>query len=190
MNGFVVRHRSEAPTVPCPCGFSTRIVTATERALLYLECVQLQNGSWIPLWFGNEHTPDENNPVYGTAQVINHLSESQQLATLAHFLIKTGLDYLRTAQKPDGSFGGDPNAPSSIEETAVALQALCASSGIENLASSIKYLITATAHGTHFPAAPIGLYFARLWYHEQLYPVIWTLGALRSAQNTLNREKH
>ncbi len=30
MNGFVVRHRSEAPTVPCPCGFSTRIVTAAD----------------------------------------------------------------------------------------------------------------------------------------------------------------
>ena len=30
MNGFVVRHRSDAPTVPCPCGFSTRIVTAAD----------------------------------------------------------------------------------------------------------------------------------------------------------------
>jgi squalene-hopene/tetraprenyl-beta-curcumene cyclase len=35
----------------------------------------------------------------------------------------------------------------------------------------------ATRSGTHFPASSIGLYFARLWYHEQLYPVIWTLGA-------------
>ncbi len=173
-----------------PSALQTRILKATERALIYLERVQLSNGSWIPLWFGNEHTPNENNPVYGTAQVINHLSESHPLVTQAHALIHTGLVYLRTAQKPDGSFGGDPNAPSSIEETAVALQALCASSSIENLASSIQWLLTATAHGTHFPMAPIGLYFARLWYHEQLYPVIWTLGALRAAQNTLNREKH
>ncbi|MEO2088227.1 MAG: mannose-6-phosphate isomerase, partial [Gemmataceae bacterium] len=30
MNGFVVRHRDEAPTVPCPCGASTRILTATD----------------------------------------------------------------------------------------------------------------------------------------------------------------
>jgi hypothetical protein len=30
MPGYVVRHRSEAPTVPCPCGFSTRILTAAD----------------------------------------------------------------------------------------------------------------------------------------------------------------
>ncbi|MCU0703475.1 MAG: cupin domain-containing protein [Fimbriiglobus sp.] len=30
MSGFVVRHRSDAPTVPCPCGFSTRILTAAD----------------------------------------------------------------------------------------------------------------------------------------------------------------
>jgi hypothetical protein len=28
------------------------------------------------------------------------------------------------------------------------------------------------------PAAPIGLYFARLWYSEALYPRIFTLHAL------------
>ncbi len=27
MPGFVIRHESEATTVPCPCGFSTRILT-------------------------------------------------------------------------------------------------------------------------------------------------------------------
>lgn len=30
MSGYVVRHRSDAPTVPCPCGFSTRILTAAD----------------------------------------------------------------------------------------------------------------------------------------------------------------
>jgi mannose-6-phosphate isomerase-like protein (cupin superfamily) len=30
MAGFVVRHRDEAPTVPCPCGASTRILTAAD----------------------------------------------------------------------------------------------------------------------------------------------------------------
>ncbi len=30
MSGFVVRHRDEAPTVPCPCGASTRILTAAD----------------------------------------------------------------------------------------------------------------------------------------------------------------
>jgi mannose-6-phosphate isomerase-like protein (cupin superfamily) len=30
MSGFVVRHRADAPTVPCPCGLSTRILTAAD----------------------------------------------------------------------------------------------------------------------------------------------------------------
>jgi mannose-6-phosphate isomerase-like protein (cupin superfamily) len=30
MEGYVVRHRSEAPSVPCPCGTSTRILTAAD----------------------------------------------------------------------------------------------------------------------------------------------------------------
>ena len=165
-----------------PFVLQTRIVAATQRALIYLKRVQLSNGVWIPLWFGNEHASDENNPVYGTAHVIKHLSGNDSLATQADALIQTGLCYLLTAQKSDGSFGGDATAPSSIEETAVALHALCGSSSIQNLAPSIQWLLTATRNGTHFPTAPIGLYFARLWYHEQLYPVVWTLGALQAAR--------
>ena len=166
----------------------TRIAAATNRALRYLEACQTAEHAWIPLWFGNEHTPDENNPVYGTAQVINHLSGNAQLAAQAHDLIQTGLTYLHAAQKPDGSFGGDKNAPSSIEETAVALQAFCPVSSIQHLALSAQWLLTATDYGTHFPSAPIGLYFARLWYHEQLYPVIWTLSALTSARTALGKQ--
>ncbi|MHB1080450.1 MAG: prenyltransferase/squalene oxidase repeat-containing protein [Prosthecobacter sp.] len=169
-----------------PEALQKRIVKSTEHAFLYLERVQLPDGSWIPLWFGNEHTPDENNPVYGTAQVVNHLSGSEQLAVLFHAMILTGRKYLRSAQKPDGSFGGDANAPASIEETAVALHAL--SGEEQDLMASVQWLIAATENGSRFPTAPIGLYFARLWYHEQLYPVVWTLGALRGAKKALMQQ--
>jgi squalene-hopene/tetraprenyl-beta-curcumene cyclase len=30
------------------------------------------------------------------------------------------------------------------------------------------------------PAAPIGFYFARLWYYERLYPAIFTVAAFES----------
>lgn len=173
-----------------PRPLQNRIVKATSRALNYLKTSQTSDHAWIPLWFGNEHTPDENNPVYGTAQVINHLSENLRLAAQARDLIESGIDYLHSAQKLDGSFGGDANAPSSIEETAVALQALCALSSIQHLASSAQWLLQTTQDGTRFPPAPIGLYFARLWYHEQLYPVVWSLGALRAVRQVLGSEKH
>lgn len=166
-----------------PVELQQRIDQGTRTAMAYLKRVQLADGSWIPLWFGNEHTPDENNPVYGTAQVVNHLIGSAQLASKFDVLIQSGRQYLRSSRKADGSFGGDANAPSSIEETAVALHAL--SGGADDVRKSVQWLITATENGTRFPTAPIGLYFARLWYHEQLYPIVWTLGALRAAKKEL-----
>jgi squalene-hopene/tetraprenyl-beta-curcumene cyclase len=167
-----------------PHALKKRIDVGTRQGLAYLKRVQLKDGSWIPLWFGNEHTPDENNPVYGTAQVVNHLSGSAQLASKFEVLIQSGRQYLRSARKADGSFGGDANAPASIEETAVALHAL--SGEEQGVSASVQWLIAATENGTRFPTAPIGLYFARLWYHEQLYPVVWTLGALRAAKKRLS----
>ena len=170
-----------------PDDMQKRIVASTERALAYLEKTQASDGSWLPLWFGNEHTPDEMNPVYGTAQVLNHLFGNKALSAQAAALIQNGLKYLQTAQKPDGSFGGDPASPASLEETAVALHALSLSGSPPSaLRSPLDWLLQATRHGTHFPSAPIGLYFARLWYHERLYPVIWTLQALKTARQRLS----
>ena len=135
----------------------------------------------MPLWFGNEHAKDEENPVYGTAMVLAYLLGSPELAHKAQAFIADGVTHLLKTQKGDGSWGGDENAPSSIEETAVALTALCRSGApLAAREKAASWLISATRGGTHFPPAPIGLYFARLWYHEQLYPVVWTLQALRA----------
>ena len=170
-----------------PPQLQMRIRQGTQRALNYLRKVQRAEGSWIPLWFGNEHAADENNPVYGTAMVVAYLSGAPSLSAQAHDLIRRGTDYLLAAQKEDGSFGGDGSAPSSIEETAVALHALTAQGPRTKYAalSCAGWLIQATREGTHFPTSPIGLYFARLWYHERLYPVVWTLQALRCAHEIM-----
>jgi squalene-hopene/tetraprenyl-beta-curcumene cyclase len=42
------------------------IERAIVRAKSYLERTQNGDGSWTPLWFGNEHAPEETNPTYGT----------------------------------------------------------------------------------------------------------------------------
>ena len=39
------------------------------------------------------------------------------------------------------------------------------------------------ALGRSLPASPIGFYFAKLWYFEKLYPLIFTAGALARAQS-------
>jgi squalene-hopene/tetraprenyl-beta-curcumene cyclase len=167
-----------------PESLQSRIVSATQRALNYLRNTQRADGSWIPLWFGNEHAKDEENPVYGTAMVVTYLSGTPALAEQCGDLIQRGRDYLLGQQNADGGFGGDVNSPVTIEETAVAAWALLG--GDERTRKfallAVDWLLSATKDGTHFPCAPIGLYFARLWYHERLYPVVWTTQALRAAR--------
>ena len=37
--------------------------------------------------------------------------------------------------------------------------------------------MAATDEGRKTPPSPIGLYFASLWYYEELYPLIFATGA-------------
>ncbi len=196
-----------------PVPLQARIDKATERALACLKRVQDQDGRWIPLWFGNEHTADENNPVYGTAQVMNHLLGEPRLAMLGLTPLHRGAHYLTKVRRESGSFGGGFEARESIEETAVALAALAryhclslevdsgrVSPGSERLGvlrgwihglvafqPSFEWLHGETMKWTQYSSAPIGLYFARLWYHEQLYPVIWTLNALHAVRQMFDQ---
>ncbi len=41
-----------------------------DAAFNYLTRTQRPDGSWLPLWFGNQHAPDDENPTYGTARVL------------------------------------------------------------------------------------------------------------------------
>ena len=38
--------------------------------LRFLKRTQRPDGSWLPLWFGNQHAPNDENPTYGTAKVL------------------------------------------------------------------------------------------------------------------------
>ncbi|MCX6857053.1 MAG: squalene--hopene cyclase, partial [Verrucomicrobia bacterium] len=171
--------------MPSEC--QARIHRSTEVALAYLRKTQRADGSWIPLWFGNENAAGEDNPVYGTAMVVAYLSSEPRLAEQAVAFIRSGASYLQAQQQASGAWGGDVAAPATIEETAVTLHALCQASAHTSVPSdSLKIgtdcLLSATQDGTVFPSSPIGLYFARLWYHERLYPIIWTAQALASVQ--------
>ncbi|MFO7900777.1 MAG: prenyltransferase/squalene oxidase repeat-containing protein [Planctomycetota bacterium] len=154
-----------------------RIDRAIRRAFRFIEATQQPDGSWRPLWFGNQHAPGQANPVFGTAAVLRALSDLGDEAGA-----KAGFEYLLSAQNPDGGWGGAPGVPSSIEETAAAVGAVAACADTEAADAAIRngerYLLGRIASGDWTERAPIGLYFSTLWYSERLYPIIWTVDAL------------
>ncbi|MCF6313105.1 MAG: hypothetical protein L3J39_11695 [Verrucomicrobiales bacterium] len=178
-----------------PPALRARVRLAIEHALDYLKNTQQTDGSWVPLWFGNQHLEQENNPTYGTAMVL------QSLTSLDHShhpalsdMRQRALAWLQKNQNPDGGWGGGSDTPSSIEESALALDALCVNfKHIENptqarksIQAASESLMQLTSQGKQFPATPIGFYFAKLWYHEKIYPLVWSVSALQQAQKILS----
>jgi squalene-hopene/tetraprenyl-beta-curcumene cyclase len=156
-----------------------------ERAVKFLAASQRTDGTWIPLWFGNENAPEEDNPSYGTARVLLGLQSTLAQTDLAATCRRLAVRWLLDAQNPDGGWGGSRAVSSSIEETGVVLTALgpSAADGDEPqitaaVARGAEWLIAATAEGREAAAAPLGLYFARLWYYEELYPLVFALQGL------------
>jgi squalene-hopene/tetraprenyl-beta-curcumene cyclase len=163
-----------------------RIDRAAAHALSYLERSQRHDGSWIPLWFGNQHTPDECNLTYGTARVTASMNASLvRHSRGAQEAGRRGLRWLLDAQSSDGGWCGGEEGPSSIEETSLALSTLTQADVKPAIQRGTQWLIDATDGGRHTPAAPIGLYFARLWYYEELYPIMFALRALKRARACL-----
>ena len=111
-----------------------------------------------------------------------------------------GVEWLLGGQNSNGGWGGASRdaTPSSIEETALAVSCLGQAlkhDWAEDVSNKItdavfggtKWLIEYTDRGRKFPPAPIGFYFAKLWYFEQLYPLIFTVVALEQVNAALGR---
>ncbi len=69
-----------------------------------------------------------------------------------------------------------------VEETAAAVECLasCGRAAVHEaaLARGLKWLSDAVEGNRHLECSPIGLDFAKLWYHEKLYPLVFTAAAL------------
>jgi squalene-hopene/tetraprenyl-beta-curcumene cyclase len=155
---------------------------AIDQGFHYLAEQQRADGSWLPLWFGNQHAPDDVNPVYGTSRVLAAYRDLQRLDTDQ---ARRGIAFLLDVQNSDGGWGGAKATPSSVEETAVAVEVLidlAPSNAREAVERGIDYLIRRVEDGTFTEPSPIGFYFEKLWYFEKLYPIIFTVAALGRAK--------
>ena len=162
-----------------PQNLRGRCDDSSRRLITFLDKMQTAEGAWIPLWFGDQDSPDEHAPVYGTATAVDCFSTSQDLKVKEMAL--KGVNYLLSVQNPDGGWGGAKGVASKVTLTARTLAALASYQEVsdEVIERGFGYLYQLYQQGEIYRPEPIGLYFARLWYSEELYSVSFLLNALK-----------
>lgn len=170
-HALVALHRAAAT-------YGCNLSGATARGVHYLEDSMTDRGTWHPLWFGNQQHPQRSNPVLGCAMVLEALGR----VAPGHPMVNRAVESLLARQHEDGSWGGDAGLGATIEETAWALASLASIGHSTRVDQPVEraadWLADRVEDGTWTQAAPLGLYFASLWYSERLYGPIWTVRAL------------
>lgn len=169
-----------------PSKIQTKCRRSINRLIDWMQHSQSAEGAWVPLWFGDQDAPKESSPVYGTATAVEYLTASK--SKQAHSMARRGAEYLAKAQNADGGWGGQKGVESKITLTARALAALAATddkqyrSAIER---GFNYIYHIWEQGELSRREPIGLYFSRLWYSEEMYNLTFTLNALNKLKTII-----
>ena len=175
-------HCSPASMTP---ELARRADAAVKRGFAFLKRTQKPDGTWLPLWFGNQYADDEENPTYGVSKA---LVAYRDWNLLDDPVAQRAAEWLIAAQNTDGGWGGNLETPSSVEETSLALEGLASVPlGNEACLRGLDWLLKRVADDSFRQPAPIGLYFAKLWYFEQLYPMIFATNALNRGLEMADR---
>ncbi|MBI9059458.1 MAG: hypothetical protein JEZ01_16970 [Labilibaculum sp.] len=161
--------------------YQAKVSRSIKNAWRYLMSSQQVDGSWLPLWFGNEDDLKHQNPVYGTSIVLFSLSACKLDGLVDFDKVKDkAIQFLLKVQNQDSGWGGNASVISTIEETALAIRALSASGKLEEAKKGIDWLQKNLPKDlSEIKATPIGLYFASLWYFEDMYPLVFASSALK-----------
>ena len=100
-----------------PDSLKSRCRKSITRMRLWLDKTMTDEGSWNPLWFGDQDATsqfrveglefrEEANPVYGAATIIDYMKTAGITLTL------DAKDFLLKCQNPDGGWGGNRGVPS------------------------------------------------------------------------------
>lgn len=162
-----------------PAGLRKKTKGSIRRMLNWMQRIQAQDGSVTPLWFGDQDAEDEKSPVYGTAVAVEYLACSKDPVAIG--VVKKGLNFILASQNEDGGWGGNKRVPSKVTLTARAISALASYPDTDKtvIAKGFDFLYKAYTNGELLRPEPIGLYFSRLWYSEDLYNITFVLNALK-----------
>jgi squalene-hopene/tetraprenyl-beta-curcumene cyclase len=162
-----------------PEGLQKQVSAASRRIIRWLSKTQKTDGSWTPLWFGDQDVLDETSPVYGTSVVVEHLAGYDN--PVANKLVHTGSIFIAQNQNADGGWGGVKGIASKVTITGRAVTALVSAGEMPGIAKKgVEYICRHFDNGVQTaPSEPIGLYFARLWYSEQMYGIYFPLLGLK-----------
>lgn len=208
--------RLETPRVVPPqehAELDEQISAAVTRGVDYLATQQREDGSFIPMWFGNESQPDETNPVIGTSLVLTACAELGQLDSE---MARRAANWLLTAEHAGGGWG-PPRVPldysgtyrpgtrtwrendalaqcCTVEETALSVAALLPLSNAnviyaQAVSKGLNWLADAVEQDRHRRPAVLGWCFPRLWYHERLQGLLLASAALSRAAAQLTPQR-
>jgi len=162
-------------------GLRSEVHQAIPKALAYLNREQRADGTWVPLWFGHQDEPDEQNVLWGTARVVLALRNLRNNGlAIAPEMLTRGTAAIVSMQQPDGGWAGgfSKRGESCVEQTALAVEALAGTQHTNAVARGVCWLVEKVENGSWVEPSPIGFYFAKLWYYERLYPQLTTVAAL------------
>jgi len=178
-----------------------RTEKSMRRGIFFLQNVQRPDGTWLPLWFGHQFNEDDENPLYGTSRVVRALGT---IGEESLDCCQKAVRWLLENQNEDGGWSARRGLESSVEETGLALDSLVLlKKGSGTVAGTARRVLSTTVpdpflsnaidraalwlavrvnEGTVDRPTPIGFYFARLWYFEDLYPIIFAAAGLNRWQ--------
>jgi squalene-hopene/tetraprenyl-beta-curcumene cyclase len=196
----------DSPAFPRgPSPLADRVHAAAARGFGWLAARQSEDGSFAASAFGNEREPSGQNFVYGTARALDACAA---LGRLDSTTAQRAALWLARVQHASGGWG-PPRMPldysgtfrvdaltrpskevlaksCSVEETSWAVSALlplAASNPVAAaaVANGLHWLATAVEQDLHRRPGVVGVWLAKLWYDERLYPLVFAADALTRA---------
>ena len=121
-----------------------RFDLACRRGFRFLARQQQIDGSWLPLWFGDQDQPDDINPFYGTGRV---LLAYRDFGRIDSHPARRALAWLVANQNEDGGWGGGKRIECGMGSSIVSSAERNGESGMDEKTRDLSAALRRVARG-------------------------------------------